>query len=120
MKRIVRWVPAIVLMTGIFILSAIPSTEMPAFGFWDMLVKKGGHVLGYGALALLYWYALRWERKHAWIALTLAIGYALSDEFHQIYVPGRHASLLDVLCFDTGGALLALVGAWFLIRKPKR
>jgi VanZ family protein len=60
-----------------------------------------------------------WDRKRAWIALILAIGYALSDEFHQMHVPGRHASLLDALLFDTGGALLALLGAWLLIRKSE-
>ena len=119
MKRIARWVPAILLMAGIFTLSAIPSSEMPAFGIWDTLLKKGGHVLGYGTLALFYWYAMGWDRKRAWIALILAIGYALSDEFHQMHVAGRHASLLDALFFDTGGTLLALLGAWLLIRKSE-
>ena len=109
MRRIARWVPAILLMAGIFILSAIPSAEMPAFGIWDTLLKKGGHMLGYGTLVLLYWYAMRWDRKRTWIALILAISYALSDEFHQMHVPGRHASL-KVVATDgaTAGAFYSV------------
>ncbi len=104
-------------MVAIFALSSIPSEEMPSFGFWDTLVKKGGHAVGYGILALSYWYAMKWEKKHAWLAFLLAVLYALSDEFHQSFVPGRTPSLLDALGFDAGGALLALAGAWWLQRK---
>ncbi len=51
--RILRWLPAILVMVIIFGFSSIPSREMPSFGFWDLLVKKGAHMLGYGLLALL-------------------------------------------------------------------
>lgn len=117
MKKNLRWLPAILVMAGIFILSSIPSKEMPSFGIWDTLVKKGGHMLGYGVLALSYWHALRWSRKYAWLAFVLAVVYALTDEFHQLFVAGRHASFLDALGFDAGGALLGLVVAALLRRR---
>lgn len=114
---IFRWAPAVLLMAAIFVLSSVPSEEMPSFGFWDILVKKGGHAVGYGLLALAYWFALQWEKKRAWLAFLLAVVYALSDEFHQSFVPGRHPSLVDALVIDTMGALAALAGMWWMRKK---
>jgi VanZ family protein len=117
MKNLPRWLPSIVLMTIIFLLSSIPSQEMPSFGSWDTIVKKGGHALGYGILALSYWFGMKWDRKRLWLAFVLTGLYALSDEFHQSFVPGRHPSLVDALVIDTGGALLVLAGVWWMRRK---
>jgi VanZ family protein len=37
----------------------------------------------------------------------IAAAYSLTDEFHQMFVPGRHASLMD--CgVDTTGAAIAV------------
>ena len=116
--RFLRWLPAILVMATIFILSSIPSQELPKFGFWDTLVKKGGHVMGYGLLALSFWFAMKWERKWIWLAFLYTVLYALSDEFHQSFVPGRHPSWLDALVIDNGGAVLALLAAR-LFRKKK-
>lgn len=102
------------LMTLIFAFSSIPSEAMPNLGTWDILVKKGGHVLGYGMLALSYWYAMKWNRKLAWLAFLLTALYALSDEFHQSFVAGRQPSWVDALLIDNGGAALALVTTWRL------
>lgn len=65
MKNFLRWFPALALMAAIFIFSSVPSEEMPSFGFWDTLVKKGGHAAGYGLLALTYWFAFGWEKKRS-------------------------------------------------------
>lgn len=109
MKTLVRWMPALMVMLVIFLLSGIEAEDMPTLGFWDTLVKKGGHLLGYGILALCFWYGMHWELQRTWTALCLTILYAITDEVHQLFVPGRHASLVDILVFDTGGALLFLV-----------
>lgn len=108
-KQVARWLPAFVLMSTIFAASSIPSTRMPAFGSWDGVVKKGGHFLGYGLLALAYWFGLGWKRKYAWLAFILSMLHAIADEFHQGFVPGRQPSLVDALIFDNGGAGLALL-----------
>jgi VanZ family protein len=107
-KRFLRWLPAIVGMAVIFGFSSIPSREMPDFGLWDVIVKKGAHMLGYGLLALAYWNALRFNKRSWWLALLLAVLYAITDEFHQSFVPGRHPSWVDALIIDGGGAALML------------
>jgi VanZ family protein len=110
-KRILHWLPAIAVMAVIFGFSSIPSQEMPSFGILDLVVKKGAHMLGYGLLALAYWYSLRFDKRRWWLALLFAMLYAISDEFHQSFVPGRHPSLVDALIIDGSGAALMLLAA---------
>ena len=38
----------------------------------------------------------------------IASGYAVTDEFHQTFVEGRHGSVLDWLIDSAGAALVAL------------
>jgi VanZ family protein len=112
-----RWLPAILIMGTLYVFSSIPSYEMPSFTWADTLVKKGGHMLGYGLLALAYMWGLLVERSDpkgsAVAAWLLALLYACSDEFHQIFVAGRHASLLDVGIDAIGAAIALAVWAWF-------
>jgi VanZ family protein len=107
-KQLLPWLPALLMMLIIFGFSCIPSSDMPNFGSSDLIVKKGGHMYGYGLLALAYWSGLHFEKRCWWLAILLAIIYAVSDEFHQSFVPGRHPSWVDVLGFDGVGAALAL------------
>jgi VanZ family protein len=116
--RFRNWIPAILVMAVIFGFSSIPSREMPSFGIWDLIVKKGAHMLGYGWLALMYWYGLRFDRRKAWLALLLAVIYAITDEYHQSFVPGRHPSWVDALLIDGGGAAIGLgLGNFYSIGK---
>ncbi len=101
------WLPAIVLMLAIFAFSSIPSDSMPSFDWADLLVKKGGHALGYGLLALAYLYAFQLDTSKWKTAWLLAFLYAMSDEFHQSFVAGRYASWGDVI-IDSLGAIIAL------------
>ncbi|HEY0707458.1 MAG TPA: VanZ family protein [Polyangia bacterium] len=43
------------------------------------------------------------------LATALAVGFGVSDEFHQSFVPGRAVEALDVLADLVGGCLGALV-----------
>jgi len=108
-KSILHWFPAFIMMAVIFGFSSIPSRELPNFGLLDLVVKKGAHMLGYGLLSLVYWYGLRFNKQRGWLALLLAVMYAITDEFHQSFVPGRHPSWVDVLIFDGSGAMLMLL-----------
>src|SRR5512141_3111991 len=107
------WLPPLIWMGVLFAASGTPSREIPSFGLLDYLVKKSGHVLGYAALALLFHRALGWDTKRAPLAWVLAMLYAVTDEFHQTFVPGRHPALIDVVFFDGGGAAIA---AWLSVK----
>ncbi len=124
-RYLLRLVPALVMMTTIFVLSAMPASKIPTFGPYDVYFKKMAHALGYGLLGVSYYYALptglprfaRWS-----MALGLSLGFALSDEFHQSFVSGRTSSIRDV-AIDGLGAFLALflaAGYSSSINRPSR
>ena len=113
-----RWGPAVAVMSLIFIASAIPGFELPKFGFWDILVEKGGHMAGYALLAVSYLHALNNVQAIKPIrfvaAFCLTVLYAISDEWHQGFTPGRTPSFLDVIIDGVGG--LIGIALWYLIQ----
>ncbi len=113
--RFGRWLPALTMMLAIWMFSSLPSRALPDFNWADLLVKKGGHMTGYALLAWSYCHALQDRprgKRRCWLALGLVFLYALSDEWHQGFVPGRHASGWDVLIDTTGGGLFL----WWYVR----
>lgn len=107
--RLAAWGPALLWMGGIFYLSSRSTLPGPSNPFWNTLLKKGGHAIVYALLALLYRRALRPAlRPNAQLyglAWLLAALYATTDEAHQHFVPGRHATLTDWLIDGAGAAL---------------
>ena len=95
-------------MLIIFLFSAQPASNLPNFSWADTIIKKGGHLTGYAILAFSFWYAMGFQQDKPWLAMLLTLLYALSDELHQSFVPGRHSNLWDVLIFDTFGAMISL------------
>ena len=89
----------------IFAFSSIPSLGT-GLGTWDLALRKIAHATEFAILAALLVRAvadLRW-------AVAIGIAYAISDEIHQTFVPGREGSPFDVLVDSVGvavGALLA-------------
>jgi VanZ family protein len=92
-------------MAMIFWLSSLPDIPGPnLFSFQD----KVEHFLVYGILAVFVSGALgARDRGPGWakvvLVTTVVALYGALDEFHQMFVPGRDASLMD-LFFDTLGA----------------
>ncbi len=66
---------------------------------------KSAHVAAYALLAILFQHALGHGRRRMATALLLTVLYAVSDEFHQSFVPGRGPRATDVLIDLFGGAL---------------
>ena len=124
MKKIIsivpRWFPALFFMVVIFTFSAQPSDNLPSFSGWDYFIKKTGHAVGYGLLALSYFHFLKYDQKRYWLAWLLALAFSATDELHQAFVPTRHASITDVLIFDNLGALFALSLYYFYWRKHEK
>jgi VanZ family protein len=107
-----RWGPAVLMMIVIYLASDTPGPDLPKFGLWDTLVKKGGHALGYALLALAYLRGLSNSRgrptaKQVVGALALAAAYAVADELHQSFTRGRVPAAIDVL-IDILGAVAGL------------
>ena len=96
------WLPVIVWAAVIFAFSSIPSLGT-GLGVWDTILRKGAHMTEYAILGLLLLRALGRELP----AFALGIAYAVTDEIHQHFVRGRHASPVDVL-IDTAGVAIGV------------
>jgi VanZ family protein len=91
-----RWLPVVLWAAVIFALSSVPSLSS-GLGAWDLVLRKLAHLAEYTVLGALLARAL--PALHAQWAGT---AYALLDEVHQHFVPGRHGALLDVAIDATG------------------
>jgi VanZ family protein len=111
-----RWGPALVMMAIIFFFSSLPSNEVPNFGKFEFSVKKGGHALGYLLLGCACLHGFGSEKKAPWLAWVLCILYAITDEIHQSFVPGRSPRVMDV-GIDALGSLLGLLIAMIRLRR---
>jgi VanZ family protein len=112
-EMIVSWAPALIVMVIIFTFSNTPGPDLPNLGVLDTLFKKGAHMTGYALLAMGFTRGInRLDRKALLGAWILAVLYAATDEYHQVFIPGRHPSPVDV-GIDSVGAMFGL----FLITK---
>jgi len=106
------WAPTVAWASLIFYLSSIPSLDT-GWGIGDLILRKGAHVFEFGVLTLLLLRAFRrtWTqltaKKTIVLSFLFAFFYAISDEYHQRFVPGRGPAMMDVL-IDLFGILLAL------------
>ena len=85
-------------------------------------IRKAAHATEYAVLALLVFGALPFTGfKRYGIAWIFAVFYAGTDEFHQLYVPGRAGTLFDVGVDSLGAlaGLLILAGILALVRHRK-
>ena len=85
----------------------------------DHMVRKTAHFLEYFVLSFLLFKAyLNTEKlaKTFYLTTITSVAYAISDEIHQYFIPGRAMKVTDVL-IDTGGILLA---ALILLARSKR
>jgi VanZ family protein len=104
------WLPVLAWAVVIFALSSIPSLSS-GLGVWDTVLRKGAHVTEYAVLGALLYRALEREPH----ALAAGIAYAATDEVHQHFVSGRHASPVDV-AIDAVGVALGML-AWLRVRE---
>jgi VanZ family protein len=97
------WLPVVVWAGVIFALSSVPDLGT-GLGGWDLALRKVAHVAEFAVLGALLARALASPR------LAAAIGalYAVSDEVHQAFVPGRMGSPFDV-AIDGLGVLAGVV-----------
>lgn len=120
---LVNQAPLIVYAGLIFVASSMSKLAPPDIGitFFDKII----HCFEYGLFYLLAFRAVNrppigLSHKAAYaLAFGLTVVYGASDEFHQSFVPGRDADVLD-LAADTCGAILAAAGYFLLRRRLNR
>lgn len=99
MRALAAWLPAIVIAAIIFTLSARANLRVTE-GDLDLVLRKLAHMVVFGLLAAACLRGLTWHgvtgRTAVITAAGMATAYAITDEFHQTFVTGRHGSPIDV------------------------
>jgi len=86
-----------------------------AFDIVHEVSRKLAHLAEYGIFGLLLYQSLpasgglSGKRQRALWSVLAAAAYSLTDEFHQLFVPGRHASIVDCAIDSTGAAVAMLL-----------
>jgi len=113
----------LLIMGALYWLSSLPGTPLPddpalyALLYWmSPSLQNTLHVPAYAALGWAWCWALgAWLRvpvTRAIGACAIASAYAVFDEWHQSFVPGRYSSLTDI-ALDVAGAVLGIgLAAW--------
>lgn len=117
-KRLIPyWLPVWAWMAFIFYVSSRPQIGI---GFWGM-----DYLWHLGAFAILAFFIYRAFRSYQFsffdsfiLGSVSSFLYAIFDEIHQIFVPGRSFSLLDIL-IDTAGILLLGLAAFIMSGRRK-
>ncbi len=96
---------AILTAVIIFLLSSISHDPAPQIEIPFKSIAY--HFIIFFILALFLAMSFKSPQKYTLLAMSfLAIGYAVTDEFHQLFVPGRVASITDWL-IDSIGVVIA-------------
>jgi VanZ family protein len=117
-KRLVLWGPVVLLTGLIFYVSSLPDPgPLPS-----SVSDKSAHFWAYAVLGALWMRALAGGvppgvTRGRFITAVIATAlYGASDEFHQLFVPGRSAELADLAADAAGG----LVGAAIVAAIARR
>jgi len=117
------WLPAILYMLLIVILSSIPNPPTPQLDWYN--IDKLYHTIEYCVLSFLTLWAFiysPWKRlsHHATLfAVLWASFFAATDEIHQAFVPNRSPSVADWI-FDTIGVIVGILALHLLLRLSHR
>jgi VanZ family protein len=97
------WIPVVLWAAVIFTFSSIPNLSS-GLGTWDLVLRKLAHTTEYAILGALLLRAIGRDLP----AFAAGVAYAATDEFHQHFVRGRHASPVDV-AIDAVGVLIGIL-----------
>ena len=128
MKKLKYFIPAIIWMLFIFIMSHTNGNSSSSqsnfiaeiilkvinidYNTLTFLIRKAAHMGEYALLLFFIYYAFKKSTTYKYIfslSLLVTFLYACSDEFHQLFIPGRSGQLKDVLIDTIGGLFMLLV-----------
>ncbi|HLD26931.1 MAG TPA: VanZ family protein [Patescibacteria group bacterium] len=112
---VIYWIPPLLWMSTIFYFSSQPHFNISSETTLDFILFKILHMIEYGFLYFLLFRALYKTGSYTLpeiFLLTFIIGalYAISDEYHQSFVPTREGKMRDVL-IDIGGITIVY---WYM------
>lgn len=145
LHKIISWIAVLIWMAFIFYLSHQPakvSSELSSgvvqlvsgmltalFPFMEFdidqlhfFIRKGAHFFAYFTLGLLVLRAILIGRNIKvyliGYAFIICVVYAISDEVHQLFIPGRSGELRDVL-IDSVGSVTG-IGFYICMRYARK
>jgi VanZ family protein len=113
-----RWAPALGWALGIFVLSSLPDLRIAPEPAIDLVVRKIGHAAVFAILGILVHFALGERPRRELLAWVAASVYAVTDELHQAFVPGRGPSPADV-AIDVLGVSAGIAGLGVLAARRR-
>ncbi len=101
-----------------FIVSRLAGWLQMDEGQLSWIVRKGAHFTEYLILGVSLFLTVRDLRKRVsfWIPWAAGAAYAVTDELHQAFVPGRSCELRDML-IDACGVLLGVALMYGIKRR---
>lgn len=101
------------------LLNSIGLNLNSVFGNFSItIIRKGAHITEYLILFLLLYNYLKdcFINKKLYITcFIIVVIYACTDEFHQLFIPGRAGKITDVIIDSTG----AMIGILIMYLKSK-
>ncbi len=94
--------------------SLTPEFRKEAVSAITFIIRKTAHFSEYALLGFLWYILLKDTRSGMFISLSMTFLYAVSDEFHQLFVAGRSGQISDVL-LDTCGGCFGVAVAFILL-----
>lgn len=108
LQYMLNWFAVFFWMGVIYYFSNQPDLRSAFEPAWDYVLRKGAHFLEYFTLCYLLYRAIGAHGipvvPAIFMSIVVAVGYAVSDEWHQGWIAGRVGSPIDV-SIDTLGIL---------------
>lgn len=118
-KKIINTILTLIWMILIFTMSSFNATEssnqsnfivdiisniinINNIELLSLIIRKLAHFTEYFILGIFVYNAVNSYNKKTYSAIIICILYAISDEIHQIFVPGRSCQILDILIDSIG------------------
>ena len=119
---LIYWLPVLLYGLALFVQSSYPTLHTPG----NLPIDKLAHFGAFAVLGALFLRALTAHRGNRRLARAMALSilwsslYGISDEFHQFFVPGRSAEVLDAAA-DLLGSIAGVLLYWkaVIARAPQ-
>ncbi|HDK7174800.1 TPA: VanZ family protein [Clostridium botulinum] len=143
-KKLIYFIPPFIWMAIIFIFSNQPGESSNKnnffiadvlrrgkitlfkhidYNFFNFLIRKAAHITEYFILFMLLYLAFKktFYKNPKIKAAIITVLYACTDEFHQLFIPGREGKVRDVLIDSIGVFIgLFLIYTFEFIKKHKK